>query len=263
MQVLSFLPQPSISSYVSSIVVIENNNIYRQAILPLIPNGYPSITFQITDTGIFISKDSNIDNLVLYGQNTRPIELYTRGYVVIIAYFLYPHMLKALFDIDAKEFTGINVDLNLMEPARGMRLKEQLLNATSLDKRLELMDNYILKLTGRYKPAVNHTIALATQAIQKSGGTKPITQVQDELFVTERTLQRLFELHVGVSPKTFSRVCQFHSALQQLNQNQFSAMSDVAFESGYADQSHLIRAFKEFTNYTPLEYLKTASEFPQ
>ena len=263
MKTQAFIPHPSVAAYVSNIVVIENNNIYREAVLPLIANGYPSITFQITDTGLLLNSQRNMDSLVLYGQNTKPIELYTRGYVIIIAYFLYPHMLKALFGIDAKELTNISIDLSFSEPARSMSLKEQLLNAITLDKRLQLMNNYVLKLAERYKPGINNTIAFATRAIQKSKGLVSLTQVQEELFVTERTLQRMFELHVGVSPKTFSRICQFHSALQQLSQNQFTEMTDVAFESGYADQSHLIRTFKEFTNYTPLEYLKSASEFPR
>lgn len=263
MKTQAITPHPAIANYVSNIVVIENNNIYREAVLPLIANGYPSITFQITDTGLLLNSQMNMDSLVLYGQNTKPIELHTRGYVIIIAYFLYPHMLKALFGIDGKELTNICIDLDFTEPARSMSLKEQLLNAIILDKRLQLMNSYVLKLADRYKPGINSTIAFATRAIQKSKDLVSLTQVQEELFVTERTLQRMFELHVGISPKTFSRICQFHSALQQLSQNQFTEMTDVAFESGYADQSHLIRTFKEFTNYTPLEYLKSASEFPQ
>ncbi|WP_419701988.1 helix-turn-helix domain-containing protein [Mucilaginibacter sp. NFX135] len=263
MKTQTIIPHPTILNYVSHIVVIENNNIYHEAILPLIANGYPSITFQITDTGLSISNNKKMDSLVLYGQNIKPIELHTRGYVIIIAYFLYPHMLKALFGIDAKELTNISIDLNYSEPARSMSLQEQLLNTISLDKRLQLMNNYVLKLADRYKPGINNTISFAAQAIQKSRGLISLTHVQQEFFVTERTLQRMFELHVGVSPKTFSRICQFHYALQQLSQNQFTGMTDIAFESGYADQSHLIRTFKEFTNYTPLEYFKSASEFPR
>jgi len=31
-------------------------------------------------------------------------------------------------------------------------------------------------------------------------------------------------------------------------------LSDVAYENGYADQSHFIRSFREFTGYTPSQY---------
>ncbi|HVI44186.1 MAG TPA: helix-turn-helix domain-containing protein [Chitinophaga sp.] len=261
MGVLSFLPHPDIAAYISDIVVIENNNLYKEVILPLIPRGSPSITFQITNP--WLTGGTRIDNLVLYGQHVRPIELRTSGYVIVIAYFLYPHMLKGLFGYDAKELTDASIDLDLTEPARGMCLQEQLLNAPDLRHRMQLIDNFIRKLAAPCDTHAGRAIAHATQLIQQGHGTLPVNCVQQELHTTERTLQRLFEAHVGVSPKTFSRICQFHAALQQLSHNNFTDMTAVAFDNGYADQSHLIRAFKEFTHYSPLEYLKLAEDFPR
>ncbi|MBS0030436.1 helix-turn-helix domain-containing protein [Chitinophaga sp. 22321] len=262
MNIQFILPDPAVASYVSSIVVMENNNIFRQAVLPLIARGYPSITFQLTDPRLITDPANKPDTLVLYGQNIKPIELYVAGHVSIIAYFLYPHVLKTLFGPDARELTDISMDISLTEPARGMSLKEQLVNATSLAQRLQLLNSYILKLAAPRKKYTSEAIAFATRIIQHKGGLASLPAIQKELCVTERTLQRLFESHVGVSPKTFSRICQFHSALQQLSRNNFSGMIDVAYTNGYADQSHLIRAFKEFTKYSPLEYQKAAADFP-
>ncbi|MGO4293268.1 helix-turn-helix domain-containing protein [Chitinophaga sp. RAB17] len=258
------LPHTSISGYVSNIVVIENNNVYRETILPLIARGYPSIVFQLTDTGLLVSTDKKMDNLVLYGQNIKPIALHVAGHITVIAYFLYPHILKTLFAADAKELTDSSIDLSLTKTARDMSLKEQLLNAPNLHTRLQLLDSYVLKLAApKHGSSSPDAISFATRLIQSNNGLVSLPEVQKELYVTERTLQRLFESHVGVSPKTFSRICQFHSALQHLHQTQFSDMINVAYANGYADQSHLIRAFKEFTNYSPLEYLKAATDFPR
>ena len=38
--------------------------------------------------------DKKMDNLVLYGQNIKPIQLHVAGHVTMIAYFLYPHIRK-------------------------------------------------------------------------------------------------------------------------------------------------------------------------
>jgi hypothetical protein len=48
MKIQTLHPHPSIAAYVSSIVVLEHNNISRPAVLPLIAKGYPSIAFQVT-----------------------------------------------------------------------------------------------------------------------------------------------------------------------------------------------------------------------
>jgi AraC-like DNA-binding protein len=88
-----------------------------------------------------------------------------------------------------------------------------------------------------------------------------LRSLQEELRTTERSFQRLFEAQIGVSPKVFSRICQFQPAFRQLSQGQFSKLSDIAYDNGYADQSHLIRAFREFTGLTPGEYLERTTAF--
>jgi AraC-like DNA-binding protein len=65
----------------------------------------------------------------------------------------------------------------------------------------------------------------------------------------------MFESNVGISPRLYKRICQFDAAFQQLNRRKFAKLSDIAYQNGYADQSHFIRSFKEFTNITPKEYL--------
>jgi AraC-like DNA-binding protein len=99
-------------------------------------------------------------------------------------------------------------------------------------------------------------IKYATKLIAENPSKEILKKVQDELYVTERTFQRMFEDKVGISPNQYRRIAQFNSAFQQLNQQQFKLFSDIAFNNEYADQSHFIRAFKEFTNMTPKEYLK-------
>jgi AraC-like DNA-binding protein len=69
----------------------------------------------------------------------------------------------------------------------------------------------------------------------------------------------MFEKNIGIAPNLYRRICQFNSAFQQLNNRKYCKLSDIAFENGYADQSHYIRAFKEFTNLTPKDYLNFGS----
>jgi AraC-like DNA-binding protein len=77
-----------------------------------------------------------------------------------------------------------------------------------------------------------------------------------KLNTNERTLQRLFKKYIGISPVQFRRLSQFQDAFQQLRKNEYDKLSDIAFEHGYADQSHFTRSFREFINLSPNEYLK-------
>lgn len=261
MKLHSIIPNPSIANYVSKIFVMEDCKLDIDIGFPLIANGYPGFLFQTVNSEPALFGNGNLNSLFLFGQTIKPVELSTRGKLTLIAYFFYPHLLKNLFGVHAKELTDISIDLNHLQPAKSMNLKEQLINAPSLAVRLQLMNNYVLKLVDTNYLYFPDAIHFTTQLIRKNKGLISLNKVQKELRISERTLRRLFDLHVGISPKMFSRVCQFDSAFQQLNTGQFSKLTDVAYENGYADQSHLIRSFKEFTNFSPSEYVKKRDAF--
>jgi AraC-like DNA-binding protein len=251
-------PQSSISKYVSSILIIENYNQQDDFILPLFANGSPTLVF---NTAKATSKNNNINKLTLYGQTITPSELSIKSHFTLIAYFLFPDALISLFNISAGELTDGNVELNFFKQAQSYNLQEQLLNTTMLNYRLDLLNNFIKKLADN-ATSINSITEFATKKIKQSNGQLSLKKIQQELCITERTLQRLFETNIGLSPKMYSRICQFQSAFQQLNQNRYSKFSDIAYQNGYADQSHFTRVFQEFTNLTPKAYLQNLQAIP-
>ncbi len=246
------IPQLSISKYVNSILVIENYNQRSNFILPLYANGSPTLVF---NTSKATSRNKNVNHLTLYGQTIKPNDLTITDDFTLIAYFLNPNALTSLFGIDAKELTDVCMELAFFKQAKASNLQEQLLNTQMLNYRLDLLDNFIINLAGNATP-INNKTEFAIKVISQSTGQISLQNIQWELGITERTLQRIFDANVGISPKMYSRICQFQSAFQKINQVQFSKISDIAYEHGYADQSHFTRVFKEFTNITPTMYLQ-------
>ncbi len=66
-----------------------------------------------------------------------------------------------------------------------------------------------------------------------------------------RTLQRLFQRYVGVSPKWVLRRYRLHEAAAALAREQHRPWAEVAAELGYFDQSHFIRDFTAAIGMTP------------
>jgi AraC-like DNA-binding protein len=252
------IPPLSISKYVSNILVIENYDQRNDFVLPLFANGSPTLVF---NTAKATSNNKTINNLTLYGQTVKPNELFIKNEFTLIAYFLYPNALNSLFNIGANELTDGSMELVFLKQAKVHNLQEQLLNTPMLNFRLDLLNNFIKKLADNAN-AANTKTEFATKKIKHNNGQVSLQNIQKELGITERTLQRLFETNIGISPKMYGRVCQFHAAFQQLNQHQFLKFSDIAFENGFADQSHFIRVFKEFTNLTPGKYLQNMKSIP-
>jgi AraC-like DNA-binding protein len=91
----------------------------------------------------------------------------------------------------------------------------------------------------------------ALNALHVSGGRLPIEKIAALAGCTTRQLNRMFRSNVGLSAKTYSQLVQFHRTLKLLQKERLP-ITAAAFEGGYADQSHLTRAFQRFGSFTPL-----------
>lgn len=56
---------------------------------------------------------------------------------------------------------------------------------------------------------------------------------------------------MGVSPKRYCRLSRFHAALAYAGAGSGLQWAEVAADLGYADQSHMIAEFREFSSLTP------------
>jgi len=73
---------------------------------------------------------------------------------------------------------------------------------------------------------------------------------------TQKHLISQFKKFCGHTPKVFHRIVRFNDILQQINNEQQISWSQIAYLSGYADQSHFIKEFKEFSGFNPQEFIK-------
>jgi AraC-like DNA-binding protein len=250
MKVETLIPGANIAGYVQHILVIENVKVTTPFVLPLYANGTPTILFQTTRGQI----KENTNNLTLFGQTVFPENLVLKDDFTLVAYFFKPFSLFSLFGVSAQDLTDSPIDLNLLQPSKTLLLQEQLLNAATIKEMLRLIDDYIVSLVNKVNSNIE-LIKYATGIIASNPAKEALQKVQKELYLTERTFQRMFEKNIGVSPNQYRRICQFNTAFLQLQKRKFRHLTDIAFENGYADQSHYIRSFKEFTNITPKDYL--------
>ena len=255
MKVRNLLPNEKLAAHVDRILVIENYQVTNSFSLPLFANGSPTLLFNSTKGRI---NNNSTTNLTLFGQTVLPEAITFTEDFTLVAYFFKPYSLQPIFGVTALELTDRPIDLNLLAPQKTRTLQEQLLNAGGVDTMILLLDNYIAHLAA-HSTHGDSVLRYATGRIANNASKETLAAVQKELHITERTFQRMFEKNIGIAPNLYRRICQFNSAFQQLNNRKYCKLSDLAFENGYADQSHYIRAFKEFTNLTPKDYLHFGS----
>ena len=85
-----------------------------------------------------------------------------------------------------------------------------------------------------------------------------LSQLATQTKLSERTLQRLFKSHVGLSPKWLIRKYRIHELLDRLETHTSIQKIDwqqIVLDLDYVDQAHLINDFKSFIGCSPQQYL--------
>ena len=92
----------------------------------------------------------------------------------------------------------------------------------------------------------------------------PATSVTDLASITclgKKQFERLFNELVGINPKEYARIVRFQKSLKLLQHYSDVNQAQLAYQCGYADQSHFIREFKQFSGYTPLSLLNVCKPY--
>ena len=261
MQQQNITPDNLLKPYVKEIWVFDGypleNPLYS---FKFFADGCPGLFFHRSLGMYLYPGNKKIAHLFLYGQTVKPIELTVDGPFRVIVFQFYPHVIKSLYGVNANELTHTCIDVNLLPVGVNISLTDHLLNTASTDKQVELMASHIKRMIQRHNVEMDSAIHFAVGQILQSNGRISLRALQRNLNVSERTFERRFEQYVGISPRLFARICSFQVALNQLKSNTYQRLSDIAFDNGYADQSHFIRTFKEFTGFSPLKFQKFSNE---
>ena len=108
------------------------------------------------------------------------------------------------------------------------------------------------------KQLLDFTVKQAMQLIIDNKGQASITDICNQLHLTERTFERRFIAAVGVPAKQFAKMIQFQLSLEQITVRDYSKLTDIVYNNGFADQSHFIKVFKAFTGKTPKKFVQSA-----
>lgn len=225
--------------------------------IDVVADGCPGIMY--TPGGEVHRSGKKLPQLILYGQAVEPVQLAFTGTATVVGICFCPDALKALFGLNAFELTDTCIDMSQLFRVHDTHLLERLLQPASANS-LDSLFGYVSAHLQGHNSTTDPAIAQALNEIIRSSGNITLKTLQDNLRLSERSLERRFKQSVGISPKLFARICRFQAALNQLTSGRYDKLSDVAYESGYADHSHFTRTFKAFTGVLPTEYYQKAKE---
>ncbi|MFC3200124.1 DUF6597 domain-containing transcriptional factor [Parapedobacter deserti] len=262
MKYRKFAPPPPLLPYVQYFWTLDSGGVDAKAYhtFTTIADGLPGLIFQEISAGVAQQWNHALPTCYLYGQSIRPSKITIPSGFRSVGVYFYPNALQSIFGLPAHELTDRCVAIDALDEKTGVSLIERLLNTPAADRQIQILADYLRWRVERNSAKLDAEAVYASKLLAVSGGRLQLRELQQELRISERTFQRQFRQAIGVSPKLFSRICQFQAAMQQLREGQPVNFTELAFMHGYADQPHFIRTFRTFVGCSPRQYARAFNE---
>jgi len=259
MEKVEFITQTDLSPYINCIMVDECTDPAHHTVIPIYADGYPGIMFHNSKNDFYREpRTKKLSELFLYGQTLESITLETKGIFSCVTVQLYPFVSKYLLDIDPKVLNDDCYDLLQLTNLPVEDFYTKLKQSDTLEEIVVIISDLIRMLIAEHKVKQNDVIQQAIKSIINHRGRIKIQNIHEELNMPERTFERNFVSETGLTPKQFAKIIQFQYSVDTLKNEEFTRLTEVGIGSGFSDQSHFIRVFKEYTGITPSIYLQTA-----
>jgi AraC-like DNA-binding protein len=186
------------------------------------------------------------------GQRRAPVVLQADGAADVVGIRFHPHGAYALLGCPQHAYADVIPDVDALEMAWLTAATRRAQEADTGESALAVLEDALLRrlpIRARRDPRVG----AALDAIEHAGGDIRVETVAARAGAGRRHLERLFREEVGVGPKLFARLVRFQAAAARVVGEPDAPLVAVSGDSGYFDQSHMIRDFLAFAGSSPEE----------
>jgi AraC-like DNA-binding protein len=167
---------------------------------------------------------------------------------------LYPFLRRSMSELD------IAIPIPLLAKADAA-FRERLLSQSD-----SMIVSMIEDLLRSHDPKADKNLSLIakiTDALASDNSLQTVSATAKAFGISERSLQLLFQTHVGVGVKWIITRRRLLKAIDYAQRQPHLSWAEVAAELGYSSQSHFSRDFREVTRLTPSEYLRSIAASTQ
>jgi AraC-like DNA-binding protein len=193
----------------------------------------------------------------LAGLHSRTVSTEAKGGLLMLGLSLKVETSRAILGLPAHELADLTVPAEYVLPGT-MQLFSRLHEALTFRDRCDLLMRW-LERSIRMPDRLSR-IERACQIIGQSAELSAIDHAAHAVGYTNRHLRRVFLDFVGAAPGDYLRLRRFNTALRHMRSSR--NLTEIALATGYYDQAHFCREFKEFAGLTPSAYRAQAGAVP-
>ncbi|NML40090.1 helix-turn-helix transcriptional regulator [Chitinophaga sp. G-6-1-13] len=166
---------------------------------------------------------------------------------------LLPGAIAPFFKLSPADLNNRFLELSLAAGKRSELLIDKMDAATGLDERIDLVTQFFTSLSTT-NVQQDELMIKAISRIKACEGNVTVVDLAKAFFLSPKQFTRRFKALTGLNPKLYARIVRFESGLS--SHSKTHSLTDVAYKSGYFDQSHFINDFKVFSGINPHIYFK-------
>ena len=248
-------PSDELKSLIKSFWQIDSGSDTTISIEKIIPDGYAEYIIHYKDpykaniNGEWYQQEDTL----IAGQIRNHFHLQNTGAIGMFGIKLQPWTLKAFFNLDMSKLTDSIIAIDKLNFYELNPIAKIAKSDISFEEKVALVEKWFLNNLLPTKKSIISDGYKATQMIISNNGKLTIQEVLKKVGISERSLERYFKTHVGLSPKFYCRIIRFSNIFNLVKSKGFE-WSDITYLSGFYDQSHFIKNFKEFTGEEPSKY---------
>lgn len=212
------------------------------------PIGCPQIIFHRKSPLYIPELGSSQNPFTISGQVNFPAHVQSSGNLEMIVAVFFPHTISMFIDTPPSAFYNREINGYDIVGSPGLHeTADRIFDSRNGDDAIAVLEQWLMT---KIAPTLN---------LRRTG--KSVELIVRDPYVSVRRLaecaclgkkqyERVFREQVGMNPKEYLRIVRFQRAMRMM-QLGFCDYADIAAANGYADQSHFIRDFRQFSGMTP------------
>ncbi|MDP9077592.1 MAG: helix-turn-helix transcriptional regulator [Bacteroidota bacterium] len=262
MRYKEFRPDSFLKDYVQCYFVCETDTaVFTEDIV--FATGFIEIMFNLGADGPQQIKNGNLisqPDIQLWGQTIHPFTFASFGKHSMLGIRFFAHTAACFFNEPIEEFNDQVIDFKDICGRDAVLLHSKLLEGQSLDRRIELVEEFLLQRLLRFANKFNRLklVNSVMHDLSRDDFFENINSIASRYGISSRYLQTIFLNYAGITPNLFSKITRFQNSLYLVSDKNLS-LTTIAHKCGYFDQSHFIKDFKFFTGSAPSRFSPESS----
>lgn len=238
-----FQPGPALRPYIDAYWTIRTEKTVNQ-ITRILPDGCMDIIYNAGRELQDLAEGLTFrhETAYLVGTMTRYIDTWSQDHSHLIGIRFKPLGFASFFkSFPLHEVTNRTIQFDLDNLP--------VINECNADT-VRSLDRFFLSRLSNNVSAIRRII----DDITYSNGGVTVRSIARKYAVSSRQLERNFNQYVGLSPKEFISFVRYQFAYTQIKENGgVKSLSEIAFDTGYFDHSHLTNEIKKYSGFVPSE----------